>query len=233
MSNKYIGTELEIFAYATNWKNYYASIIHPYLSGRVLEVGAGMGMTTKVLCQANYQKWICLEPDPLLLAKIQELIDNNQLPRFCEAKVGTLSELNEVSLDTIIYIDVLEHIENDYNELKNSLQSLNHGGKLVIISPAHQWLYSPFDKNIGHYRRYTKRSLTSIVPKGFKCIKLSYIDSVGMLASIANKILLKSAVPSLKQILFWDRVLVPISKMLDPLLFFSTGKSVIGIWEKI
>ncbi|MDM9383277.1 class I SAM-dependent methyltransferase [Chlorogloeopsis sp. ULAP01] len=233
MSNKYIGTELEIFAHATNWKNYYASIIHPYLSGKVLEVGAGMGMTTKVLCQANCKKWICLEPDSLLLAKIKQLIEVNELPSFCEAKVGTLSELHETSLDTIIYIDVLEHIENDYNELKNSLQSLKNGGKLVVLSPAHQWLYSPFDQKIGHHRRYTKKSLSSIVPKGFRCIKLSYIDSVGMLASIANKILLKSADPSLKQILFWDRVLVPLSKMIDPLLFFSTGKSVIGIWEKI
>ncbi len=233
MVSQYIGTELDLFAYATNWKNYYASIIYPYLSGRVLEVGAGIGMTTKVLCQANYDKWICLEPDPLLLAKIEELIYKKELPSFCKAKIGTLSDLNENSLNTIIYIDVLEHIKSDKDELKKSLNSLAIGGNLVILSPAHQWLYSPFDKKIGHYRRYTKKSLASIVPQGFKCVKFIYIDSVGMLASIANKMLLKSEIPSLKQILFWDRVLVPLSKIIDPLLFFSAGKSVIGIWEKI
>ncbi|MEA5575975.1 class I SAM-dependent methyltransferase [Anabaena sp. UHCC 0451] len=233
MTSQYIGTELEVFAHATNWKNYYAVIIDPYLKGKVLEVGAGIGMTTKVLCQGNYDKWICLEPDSLLLATIEELICTGELPSCCEARIGTISELNENSLNTIIYIDVLEHIKHDQDELQNSFNSLAIGGNLIILSPAHQWLYSPFDKKIGHYRRYTKKSLASIIPPGFRCVKFIYIDSVGMLASIANKMLLKSSTPSVKQILFWDRVMVPISKIIDQLLFFSVGKSVIGIWEKI
>lgn len=233
MTSQYIGTELEIFAHATNWKNYYASIIDPYLKGKVLEVGAGIGMTTKVLCQGNYDKWICLEPDPLLLATIEELIYNRELPRCCEAQIGTISDLNENLFNAIIYIDVLEHIKNDQDELKKSFNSLASGGDLIILSPAHQWLYSPFDKKIGHYRRYTKKSLSSIIPNGFKCVKLIYVDSVGMLASIANKMFLKSGNPSLKQILFWDRFLVPLSIIIDPLLFFSSGKSVIGIWKKM
>jgi SAM-dependent methyltransferase len=233
MNNQYLGTELDLFAYAKNWKRYYASILQPYLKGRVLEVGAGIGTTTKSLCRGNYDQWICLEPDPGLLLKIEELIYKNELPSFCKTKNGSISDLNETSLDTIIYIDVLEHIDNDYHELKSCLDSLTVGGSLVILAPAHQWLYSAFDRQIGHYRRYTKQSLVKVVPKGFKCIKLIYIDSVGMLASIANKILLKTANPSLNQILFWDKVLIPISKIVDRLLFFNIGKSLIGVWQKI
>jgi SAM-dependent methyltransferase len=233
MNSQYLGTELDLFAYAKNWKSYYAAIIQPYLRGRILEVGAGIGTTTKTLCRGSYDQWICLEPDPTLLLKIEELIYKSELPNFCQTKNGSISDLNETSLDTIIYIDVLEHIDNDRHELKSCLDRLAIGGNLVILAPAHQWLYSAFDRQIGHYRRYTKQSLVAVVPQGFKCIKLIYIDSVGMLASIANKILLKTANPSLKQILFWDKVLIPISKVIDRLLFFNIGKSVIGVWQKI
>jgi len=233
MNNQYLSTELDIFAYAKNWKTYYASIITPYLNGRVLEVGAGIGTTTKTLSQGKYDQWICLEPDTFLLQKIEELISKNELPSFCKSELGTLSDSDEIFLNTIIYIDVLEHIKNDKLELLNALDKLTSGGNLIVLAPAHQWLYSEFDQKIGHYRRYTKRSLISVVPRSFKCIKLIYIDSVGMLASMANKILLKTVDPSLKQILFWDKVLIPLSRIIDRLLFFTIGKSVIGIWEKI
>ena len=61
---------------------------------------------------------------------------------------------------------------------------------------------------------------------------MEYLDSVGFFASLANRLLLKQQNPTLKQILFWDRVLVPCSRLVDPLFLFRAGKSVVGVWEK-
>ena len=107
---------------------------------------------------------------------------------------------------------------------------LNRGGHIVVLSPAHPFLFTPFDSAIGHFRRYTRDSLRQAAPPQLALRKLIYLDSAGMLASLGNRLLLRSAMPTEKQILAWDRFLVPISRVLDPLLDGRAGKSVLGVW---
>ena len=229
----YIGNELELFDKAKNWKAYYGNIIKPYLKGDVMEVGAGIGATTRTLCDGSQNKWICLEPDTQLATQIDTLVKNKELPSCCELRIGTLADqpVNEF-YDSIIYIDVIEHIENDASELQRAMNHLKSGGHLIILVPAHQWLYSPFDKAIGHFRRYDKTMLKKAIPAGMKQHKLFYLDSIGLLASVANKLFLKQEYPTQKQVLFWDRTLVPISRLTDVLIGKTTGKSLVGIWKK-
>jgi len=106
---------------------------------------------------------------------------------------------------------------------------LNDRGKIIIFVPAHQFLYSVFDKKIGHYRRYNISSLNAILPTELKNISYKYIDSIGFFASLANKFLLKSPTPSLKQVLFWDRYLIPLSRIFDRLMGFRFGKNIYAI----
>ena len=74
-----------------------------------------------------------------------------------------------------------------------------------MLSPAHQWLFSPFDAAIGHCRRYTKSSLRAVgaAVDEFRTKRLSYLDSCGLFASAGNRLLLRQAMPTLQQILFW------------------------------
>lgn len=226
--------ELDLFRRASNWKAYYGSFIKAYLKADVLEVGAGIGATTKALCEAGERRWICLEPDPALSAQIDSLIRSGGVPPCCETRVGTLADLSPgESFDAVIYIDVLEHIEDDAAEVRLAAERLRGGGVLVVLSPAHQWLYTPFDRAIGHHRRYNKRDLSAIMPGRLSCVKLIYLDSVGALASAGNKLLLKSSMPTPRQIIFWDRVMIPLSRAIDPLLNYSFGRSILGIWEKV
>jgi hypothetical protein len=118
-------------------------------------------------------------------------------------------------------------------EAQAAAKHLKPGGKLIILSPAHQWLFTPFDKAIGHFRRYSRTSLSKIGPEDCVEVKVIYLDSAGMLLSLANKLLLQQSMPTIKQILIWDRWVVPISKLLDPILFFNLGKSVVGIWKRV
>ncbi len=229
----YVGSELELFSQAHHWKKYYKRLIQNYLQGKVLEVGAGIGATTKLLCQGKQDCWVCLEPDPLLADKIENLLATGQLPVYCELRIGTLSDLSEKELfDAIVYIDVLEHIQDDVSELKISASHLKRDGRLIVLAPAHQALFTPFDRAIGHYRRYNKSSLSSVIPKDMECIKLIYLDSVGLIASIGNRFILKSETPNKNQIKIWDAMMIPLSKKLDFLMRYSLGKSILGVWQK-
>lgn len=183
----YIGEELDLFAEAINWKLYFSSMIQPYLGKRVLEVGAGLGATTQALCRRTESEWICLEPDPRLRAMIDQKIELGQLPKNCKTRGGVIATLDVTEqFDTITYIDVLEHIQNDHSETLSASKLLNNKGKLVILSPAYGFLYSPFDSKIGHYRRYTRQMLRELTPPNCKVVQLLYLDSVGMLTSLSN-----------------------------------------------
>src|SRR2546421_1225613 len=125
MSNDtYAGGELELFARAQHWKEYWISRLRPYIGSSVLEVGAGIGANTLLLRTGAEAQWVCLEPDPQLAGRAEEAIaeaamngaaDGCVQPRCtAEVRVGTVVSLEpEEFFDTILYIDVLEHIEND------------------------------------------------------------------------------------------------------------------------
>ncbi len=229
----YVGSELDLFAKATRWKHYFRSTFSEFLHGDVLEVGAGLGGTTEILCDGSQSSWLCLEPDKEMTESIRNKIRAGELPVCCQARAGFRSELKASDkFDAILYIDVLEHIEDDRAEALAAIEHLKPGGFLIILSPAHQYLYSPFDKAIGHFRRYSLEELRATVPSDLKEISLRYLDSIGLFASLGNRMLLRQAMPTEKQILFWDRVLIPISQIVDPLLGFRFGKTVIGVWKK-
>jgi len=229
----YVGSELDLFAEAKVWKSYVGKQVSPYLGPAVLEVGAGQGGTTRFLARPNVQRWVCLEPDPALAERLGQVIADGTLPATCEVVVGTLDQVPESSLfDTILYMDVVEHIEKDQEELARAAAHLRPGGHLVVLSPAHQWLYTPFDRAIGHYRRYSRATLRALTPPGLSLVRLSYLDSIGMAASLGNRLVLQSAMPNARQIAFWDRFAVRLSRVFDPLLGYRLGKSVLGVWRK-
>jgi len=74
--------------------------------------------------------------------------------------------------------------------------------------------------------------MRAVTPPGMRLERLLQLDSVGISASLANKLILKSVSPQPSQIAFWDRVMVPFSKLVDPLIGYSLGKTIIGIWRK-
>ena len=226
----YEGTELDLFAKAVNWKRYLRRCLAPHLRGTVLEVGAGNGSNSLSLraSSAAVTGWVCLEPDPRLADEIHA----RNLP--VEVRVGTSESVRESErFDTVLYIDVLEHIEHDAEEAKRMASHLNAGGRLVVLAPAHQFLFTPFDRAVGHFRRYDKASLRAAMKgAGLRERELYYLDSAGLLASLANRMLMQQALPTPGQISFWDNALVRASLVGDVIFGFRIGKSVLGVWEK-
>lgn len=226
---KYPGHELELFQHAKHWKKYFSKKIRPFIKGNVLEVGAGIGSTTSLLNDGSAKQWLMLEPDRQMSNIVREKIKD--LPSNCTVQTATIDSVAG-KFDTIIYIDVLEHIENDAAEVNKAADLLQEDGHIIILAPAFQSLYSPFDKAIGHHRRYNRKKLRTIKPNDLEIISNRYYDSAGYFASVMNKFFLKQKYPSLKQILFWDKWMVPLSTITDKLFFHSFGKSIISIWKK-
>jgi SAM-dependent methyltransferase len=231
MTYSYQGSELDLFQHAVNWKRYYARRLQPFITGDVLEVGAGIGATSRFLCNGSLRSWTCLEPDAALATRLTAGLESAPLPVPASVVRGTLADLPaERRFDTILYIDVLEHIEDDRDELRHSAGRLRPGGRIVVLAPAHGWLFSRFDRAIGHHRRYSAAMLARITPAPLQLTTAFYLDAVGMLASLANRLLLREAYPTLSQIRFWDSTLVRLSRLVDPCTRHRVGKTVIGIF---
>jgi SAM-dependent methyltransferase len=229
----YLGGELELFEQAEHWKAYLATQLVPFLGARVLEVGAGIGGTTRVLARGAAGTWLCLEPDSAQARHLRELVERGELPSTCAARRGVVGDLEPALVfDTILYVDVLEHILEDAAELAAASRHLAEGGHLVVLSPAHPWLFSPFDAAIGHFRRYTRRTLRALAPEGLVLVQSRYLDSVGLLASAANRVALRQSMPTLREIRFWDRYLVRASRRIDGVLGFRVGKSLLCVWRR-
>lgn len=224
----YPGLELKLFEQAHNWKSYWSSRIAPYVRGAVLEVGAGIGANTGLLASLDFARWTCLEPDASLAKQIQLPAGGRH-----EVTLGILSDLAaDLQFDSILYIDVLEHIEDHAAEMVRAAARLKPGGSLIVLSPAHPFLFTPFDEAIGHYRRYTRASLRAVSPASLTEITVTYLDSVGMLASLGNRLLLGQSMPTAQQIGVWDRWMVPPSRITDRLTGGHLGKSVLGVWRR-
>jgi SAM-dependent methyltransferase len=231
----YVGQELDHFRLARNWKAYWCSQIREFLGREVLEVGAGNGNNSAVLLGVEGLSLTALEPDAALVAQHRELLAGFPEDRRQRARLltGTLADLPAgARFDSILYIDVLEHIEDDAGEVRAAIGFLRPGGRLIVLSPAFMMLFSPFDTALGHYRRYTRASLAAVVPPALRARRLRYLDSLGFTLSLGNGLLLRRSVPTRGQIRFWDGTVVPLSRALDPFLGEFAGRSVLGIWEK-
>jgi ubiquinone/menaquinone biosynthesis C-methylase UbiE len=227
----YVGTELDVFAEAHNWKRYLRDLASPFLKGDVLEVGGGIGETTSAFRSGAQASWTALEPDSQLAGRLQRRV--SELQWKIRVVAGTLAAVQTGPLfDCLIYIDVLEHIEGDRDELRDAAARLKPGGTIVVLSPAHQALFTPFDAAVGHFRRYSRRMLQSLTPPDTTLIRLVYVDAVGLTLSIGNRLLLRSASPTIQQVRFWDQYCIPAARRVDPLLGGRVGKSVFAVWRR-
>jgi len=231
---EYSGSELTVFSGAKNWKSYWKSRINKFVQGDVLDVGAGIGSTAELFINdEGINSWLFLEPDRNLAGEIAAKISANVFSgKYAILNCITADLQTDKSFNTILYIDVLEHIEDDFAELSCVSNLLSSDGFVVILVPAHQILFSNFDRQVGHFRRYSKLSLREVIPANLEIVKMEYLDSVGVLASLASKFILKGTIPSSFQVKVWDTLFVPLSKIIDPIIFHTAGKSIACVLKK-
>ena len=153
MKYNYNGWELQSFDAANNFRDYQNKIIIKYIKGKVAEVGPGNGVNSELFLK-RLKKLFLYEPSYKLYKNLKKKYKNKKKIKIFNSKFKKKSK----KFDTILYLDVLEHILDHKKELNSAIFSLKRGGHLIINVPAFSFLYSNFDKDVGHYRRYSKKS---------------------------------------------------------------------------
>ena len=226
---KYPGEELEIFDKATIWRKYIYSMIKHYFKDNFLEVGAGIGSFTTNYCNNFKNITLCdLDKDNIQILK-KKFNQNKNITVF-DKRINEL----EGKFNTIIYLNVLEHIQEDFNEINSALSKLNPGGHLVILVPAHQNLFGRFDKAVGHCRRYDINFFQLNKFKNAKVQKLIFLDLFGYILYFFNKFFFKDEVyPSKFKIFIWDKIFTPITIVIDYITRYKLGKNILCVYKKI
>ena len=220
--------ELEFFDAAKNWRKYQFENILKYINSSVLEVGPGTG---------NNVQYYKSRASQITLLEINKHLANSLKSKFDgDKKIIVLNSdihSQEKKFDTILYMDVLEHIENDKKEIDRALEQLNSGGSLIFFVPAYQFLYSDFDQAIGHVKRYNKQFFLSFKKnENISIIELMYFDSMGFFIAILNKLFNKNKKESIGWgVKIWDK-LIFLSKIMDLIFLNKFGKSLLCVMKK-
>ncbi len=220
---------LEIMEGAKFYNDWTLSFFVNYLEGEILEIGGGIGNFTKLL--TNFGKVTSIEVEKNYIPRIRKTTKGK-----ASAGLGNIEKgeyfFKSKNFDTAIMINVLEHIKDDTAAVSNINKLLKKSGVAVILVPAHQALFSKMDKNLGHHKRYTTKSLNLILKdNGFKILETRYLNIFGMLGWFVNgKILKKEIIPG-NQLRFFDIVFRPVL-LLEKIVKFPFGLSVLTIAEK-
>jgi phospholipid N-methyltransferase len=218
-------------------KNYHRWIynnIRHFIGNRVMEIGGNAGYFTKFLLKKDLIISIDICDDCVEQMKSLFLSTNIKIYKgdICEYKIVELAK-NE-SIDTIICINVLEHIEDDFKAIKHMYHILVQSkGTLILLVPAFQGLYGTLDKSGGHYRRYSSKKLNAMLNEiGFTIKKQFYMNSIGVIGWYLNGKVFKvnnySRVVSL-QIRTFDSFAIPFLEKIESLIKIPFGQSLITV----
>ncbi len=200
-----------------------------YLSGDILEIGCGIGNFTKSLEEFGNVWAIDINND--YLKQTKKIIGKNTKIGFGNIENGEFFFGNK-KFDSIVCINVLEHIKDDIGALENLYSLLNKGGFLILLVPIHEFLYSEIDKSIGHFRRYKRSDLIyKLERSGFNITEsrvLNFLGAIGWLVS--GKILQNRQVSGNKIKLF--NLVSPIILRLEDLIESPIGTSILVIAKK-
>jgi len=221
---KYEGWELHNFDSANLYRAYQFSLIRKQIKGNILEVGPGNCIyINKYMKVSNSITFI--EPTNKYFKSLKKKFKKNKKVTIKK----NLKNLKKNSFDTIIYLDVLEHIKNDKEEINKAYNLIKKSGTIIICVPAFQFLYSIYDKKIGHYRRYSKNSFIQLLKKcRIENYKIRYFDFVGFCLILMSKLLNRESLDNFSlKIKLWN-FFIPISIFLDVLLMkYFFGKSLL------
>lgn len=230
---------LMVISDASNFNNWTFESVRPYCSGRILEIGSGIGNISGRFIEAGYD--ISLSDIRANYRKhLQEQYGNTTTHRRQVLDLDLVHpdfdthyhDLLE-TFDTVFALNVVEHIENDSLAIANCNKLLKPGGTLIILVPAFQSLYNNFDKELYHYRRYRKSTLSDLfVRNGFQVAHSFYFNAGGIPGWFVSGFLQKNKTIPAGQMKIFD-YLVPAFKIIDQLLFRKVGLSVICTGKKL
>lgn len=219
---------LKTLALACNYNKWIIDLIKSYIKGSILEVGCGIGNLTAYLCK--FGKLTCIDISPIFIKHMQ--IDYPEIEfHLCDISDRKILNLGK-KYDTVVCVNVLEHVENDMMALDNIYKLLNPRGCLLLYVPALKRLYGSMDKYLRHWRRYEREDIKKKLETiGFKIVKISYSNLPGIIGWFLNGKVFKRKKFSILQPLIFDKV-VPLIAKIEKIFEPPIGMSLLIIAKK-
>jgi len=225
---------LDAIASADKFNRWMYETIKPYCKGRILEVGSGIG---------NISKYFVADKADIVLSDIRSNYCDVLKRNFPSQSVLQLDLTHDdfdtefanhlSSYDTVFALNVVEHIKDDHVAIANCRKLLKEDGHIVILVPAYPQLYNRFDRELEHYRRYTKKTLNQLLSAGnFATVHDQYFNLAGIAGwYMSGKVQRNKTIPKSQMSLY--NKLVPLFKMIDKCILNKAGLSVISVGRKM
>jgi 2-polyprenyl-3-methyl-5-hydroxy-6-metoxy-1,4-benzoquinol methylase len=220
---------LDLLADTYNYNHWIYSLLRPWLGSRILEVGAGIGNLTQFMLSA--EQVVCVEPEAEYLHHLSCIASVHKNVTVCPCSVFEIPD-QHIEYDSIVCVNVLEHIENDYDALYAMGSRLREGGRILLYVPAVQWAYGAMDEGLGHWRRYNRRMVRRLCKElQYSIIKMHYVNLIGLFGwwwyGRARRLTLIDP----QKARFMDR-LVPYLSATERILPIPAGQSLYAVLER-
>lgn len=234
LSDDFIAEDLRMMELAPQYNKWLFELIRPYLGRRIFEVGAGIGnMTAQFLSHSELV--FAIEPNRACLSELKDRIPASRKFEYRGWRVDEVpvESLADRQFDTVVCMNVLEHIEKDDDALRIFRSLLVNKGRLVLLVPAVQAAYGPIDQSVGHFRRYSKQGISDLLSScNFEIEVAKYSNFIGLLGWFFNAHVGKIHQQNDRQIKMFNR-LVPFLSSVERAISPPLGLSLIGVGRKI
>lgn len=203
--------------------------IEPYLGQRILEIGCGLGNFARYLTGRQLYIGTEVSADSIQQVSTQFAQQPNMQFSVADATSPAFLDFARHNIDTVFSLNVFEHIEDHMTALRNACGILQPHGKLILVVPAHMWLYGSIDLAIGHYRRYDKQMTAAMFRQvGLTCVAQKYINALGALGWWASSRMRKQKTPPSDQLRIFN-IMVPTIKRIERTIPMPFGISVLTV----
>lgn len=220
-------------AAAENYFAWQSRLVTPELGARVVEVGCGIGNFTRFLLDRDAVYALDLDASCVDRIRTRYPDQANLHVQVCDPSSRAFEDLGRFRPDSCVCLNVLEHIEDDLAALQSMSSVLIPGGVIVLLVPAFPSLYGPIDKNLRHYRRYTRRSILELATAAqLRVRKLHYLNAIGFFGWWANAHIFRRTEQSALEIKIFDLVVVPLLSRVERWIHPPFGQSLFIVLQK-
>jgi SAM-dependent methyltransferase len=213
---------------ADNYAGWIFELIESYLGDEVLEVGAGHGTFTEMLARSA-KRVVASDISERCAGRLRDRFSGEKSVEILHGSIDSAAAYGP--FDSVILINVLEHIEDDDGALRELAGSLlKPAGRIVLWVPAFPFLFSDFDRRIGHYRRYSLPGLRKqLADAGYDVQDIRYVNTVGAVAWLVLARLLRRTPTTGTPVKIFDKYFVPVLKRIERRWRPPFGQSVLAV----
>ena len=233
--------ELTTMASMGNYHRWIFEEVHPFLGMRIAEIGGGLGTFSQEIIEGHVRLHAessldVFEPAVDLHSHLRQRFLTSHADLMAARRLAAVTGYFSASAnryDSVVMVNVLEHIQQEDGLLADIHEALTTDGTIIVVVPALSWLYSRFDRAVGHVRRYEKRPLCALLSKhGFKIVKAQYMDVVGAVGWYVVNVLAQSRSLNCSLAAFYDRCGIPLTRRLEHLCRPPIGKTLLVVGKK-